>query len=176
MNETAKKIINVLFISGEEKSLEFISSVLGLESEEIEKEMVEINKTLENVGLSLFKNNNLYSMTTSSTYSSILKSIREIEVEKDLTPAALQTITIVAYLKSATPAEVSFVRGVQSTQTLRSLSTRGLVKIGTGEQSGKYTLTTDALHYLSIENENQLVDFEKINTSLKQKLQEALNG
>lgn len=54
-----------------------------------------------------------------------------------ITPAALETLAIVAYRQPVTKAEIEAIRGVQAGPVLRSLVDRGLVKVaGRADQPG----------------------------------------
>jgi segregation and condensation protein B len=183
MTDLEKKIINILYLSGEEVSVNDVLKVLNnKEVKEIENTILEnIKNNLEKLGLVLIKREELknekivnafLSINTNPTYTDILKSFVNFEIASDLTPAQLQTLTIVAYLKQASAQEVSFIRGIQSIQTLRALSTRGLIK-KIGE---KYNLTLESLQSLSITKVEDLKDFEKLNANLVSKLSDALNG
>ncbi len=182
MSDLEKKIINILYLSGEEITLVDILNILDDKDIKIDSEILEnIKNTLKNIGLVLVKRediknekiiNTFLSINTNSEYADILKSFASFEVASDLTPAQLQTLTIVAYLKQASTQEVSFIRGIQSMQTLRALSTRGLIK-KVGE---KYNLTLESLQNLGVEKVEDLKDFEKLNTNLVLKLSDALNG
>jgi segregation and condensation protein B len=186
MTEIEKKIINIIFASGEGIDTNNIVKILStkkqngpeleINKEKLEESILNIKKNMNNIGLELVvsENNNskLLSITTSPDSASILESYFKIQTEEDLTPAQLQTLTIVAYLKEVSVQEVSFIRGVQSIQTLRALSTRGLVK-KIGE---KYFLTLEAFKILGISINEDLKDFEKLSLNLRSKLSEALNG
>lgn len=181
IEEIEKKIINIIFASGEGIDILTICKILSTEKEIFKKEEIEdkienIKTNIKNLGLVLIvsENNNskFVSITTSPDYTKVLETYFKVQVEEDLTPAQLQTLTIVAYLKETTVQEVSFIRGVQSVQTLRALSTRGLVK----KISEKYFLTLEAFKILGVSTNEDLKDYEKINTNLKGKLSEALNG
>ena len=185
MSELEKKIINILYLSGQEISVSNIVEILKITESEGDKSIIEsfenIKDNLNKIGLMVikreeFKNGNLnqvyLSINTNPQYAELLNSFANFETASDLTPAQLQTLTIVSYLKQASTQEISFIRGIQSVQTLRALSTRGLVK----KIGDKYTLTTESLQNLGIEKVEDLKDFEKLNANLISKLADALNG
>ena len=64
--------------------------------------------------------------------------------------------------------EISFVRGVQSTQSIRSLMTRGLLK----KIGDKYILSIDALQKLGITKVNELPEYESIKQDFTERLKE----
>ncbi len=176
ISELEKKIINIIFAAGEGIDIITVAKILDINKEEIENSILSIKNNLSSLGLELVvsENNNskFLSLTTKSEYSNLLETYFKVQTEEDLTPAQLQTLTIVAYLKEVSVQEVSFIRGIQSIQTLRALSTRGLVK----KLGEKYVLTLEAFKILGISLNEDLKDYEKLSQNLRSKLSEALNG
>lgn len=179
-----EKIINILFLSGEEISIKTIANILKTKEEYIEEVLDQVKLKINETGLVFFINENSknreVSVISNPEFFDILKEFTSYELSGELTPAALQTLTIVAYMKRVTPAEVSFIRGVQSTQTLRALSTRGLIKRENDNDSNTkrevYVLTSEAMHHLGISKHEELPDYENLVANLNQKLADALNG
>lgn len=176
-NEINKKIINILYFKGEGVSQNQICNALEIEEKDFDKKIEEVKNILNNIGLDIliYKNGNseaLYKVVSDKNCSELLTNIYNTELEEDLTPAQLQTLTIISYMREISVAEISFIRGVQSSQTVRALSTRGLVK----KIGNNYTLTDESFKILGIVKSEDLKDFEKINNSLKTKLSESLNG
>ncbi len=183
-NEVIKRIINILFVNSEEMQIKDIANILEIDSKLVTDLLTEIEESLRNVGLSLVHNNQKLSINTNPEYSDLLKNFSKYVIESDLTPAQLQTITILAYLESVTLSDISFIRGIQSVQTLRALTTKGLIekenktssKKTPDSQKDTYVLTSEALQYMGITKNSELKDFEIIQNKLKAKMQEALNG
>jgi segregation and condensation protein B len=108
------------------------------------------------------------SVVSRPEFSTLIESFRKEELKGDLTPATLQVLTLVAYLGSPTREEISYIRGVQSSQSVRTLSVRGLIS-----RSGEVcTLTENALKHLGITSPSLLPDYERIHNELLQKLAE----
>ena len=75
-------------------------------------------------------------------------------------------LTLVAYLGTPTREEISYIRGVQSAQSIRTLTVRGLIN----REGEKCVLTDDALKQLGVTKSENLPDYETIHTSLTEKL------
>ena len=56
------------------------------------------------------------------------KSFVKEELTEDLTPASLETLSIVAYLGPISRVRIEYLRGVNSSVILRSLMIRGLIE------------------------------------------------
>ena len=71
-----------------------------------------------------------------------------------LSPAALETLAIIAYNQPITTSEVSEMRGVQSGQLIRKLAAKGLLKeAGKSDMPGRpnlYRTTSEFLDYFGL--------------------------
>jgi len=180
MEENLKKIAAVLFLSNQAVSLtelKKITELTELDQNSLENIFTELNNRLLTVGLILIRdtnrNNKNYEqqeiiIAVQKEMSEIAKKIRQNELEGDLTPAALQVITICAYLNGASSNEISFIRGVQSSQSIRTLSARGLIK----NNNSKYFLTIECLQSLGISKIEELEEFEKTRQDFQERLNE----
>jgi segregation and condensation protein B len=173
LDDLNKKIINVLFLSGQEMGFKKIAEILSVTENDIISLIPEIKNNLESIGLNLLQSNSALSITTHANYSDILKSFTKYEIDDELSPAALQTLTIIGYLDQPSVADISFIRGINSTLAVRTLMTKGLIdKI----EDKRYTISAEALKYLGLSKKEDLVSYEKINKDLKDKLAMSLNG
>jgi segregation and condensation protein B len=159
-------IIALLFVSGEPMSITQIARLLNVKDSEVIGSIEEIKKILESTGLVLLSTNNELSIATAQNHSDLIESFRKEELKGDLTPATLQVLTLVAYMENISRRDISFIRGVQSAQSIRNLTIRGLI-----ERSGENcSLSTDALKYLGIINVKELPEYERINKEFTDKL------
>ncbi len=178
--DIVSKISTILFLYNEPIKILKIKEFLNDENinfDIIKESINKLNTKLSEIGLVVIENklgnkdNNFeYAISVKSEFSDIAKNIREDELQGDLTPAALQVLTICAYLGASTKNEISFIRGVQSSQSIRSLSTRGLIK----KIGDKYTLSIDALQKLGITKIADLPEYEKINKDFTERLKEII--
>ena len=67
-------------------------------------------------------------LTSADTSEVVQRLFQERKAEK-ISPAALETLAVVAYRQPVTKAEIEAIRGVQVGPILRSLVDRGLVKV-----------------------------------------------
>lgn len=82
-------------------------------------------------------------------FSPVLERVNRSKAQNKLSPAAMETLAIVAYKQPIVRAEVEAIRGVACGETLRSLLDRGLIRItGRAEELGRpmlYGTTTTFL-------------------------------
>jgi segregation and condensation protein B len=166
------KIITTLFLSGDPVSIKTLCELLEVNENDIRSVLGEVKQKLNASSLDLIDQNNQLTITTQSEYADIAVHLREYELSSELTPAQLQTLTIVAYMGPINNANVSFIRGVQSSQTLRSLATRGLIT----KSDTNYNVSIDSMKYLGISNISDLPSYDETREKLNAKISEALNG
>ena len=161
-----EKIITLLYLSGEPLSIKSIASLLGVEQSEVEEHLAEVESRIKATGLLLLRNQDEVSIVTSPQEAPLVESFWKEELKGDLTPATLQVLTIVAYLENPTRQTISYIRGVQSSQSIRTLSVRGLIK----REGEVCTLTGDALKHLGVTRVQELPQYETIRTELLEKM------
>jgi segregation and condensation protein B len=162
-----QKIVTLLFLSGEPIKIESIASLLSTTKEEVEKYIDEVSNALTGIGLSLLKSSDGLSIVTQSAQASLVEAFWKEELQGDLTPATLQVLTLVAYMGSPTREEISYVRGVQSSQSIRTLTVRGLIS-----RNGEVcTLTGDAMKELGVTKVEDLPDYETLHAGIVEKLE-----
>ncbi|MHC4205487.1 MAG: SMC-Scp complex subunit ScpB, partial [Planctomycetota bacterium] len=70
-----------------------------------------------------------YQMLTLSPYNHWLKKLLRVRSDNKLSPAAMETLAIIAYKQPVMRADIEAIRGVAVGEVIRSLSYKGLVKI-----------------------------------------------
>jgi segregation and condensation protein B len=67
-------------------------------------------------------------MVTAPEASEYIRKFLGLELSGKLSPAAMETLAIIAYRQPMTRAEVEAIRGVNSDSTIRTLLNRGLIE------------------------------------------------
>lgn len=162
-----EKVITLLFLSGDAIPVRKLAEFLGISQEEVTENTPFVKSKLEEIGLTLLVSNEGLSIATKPEQASLVEEWTKEELQGELTPAALQVLTLVAYLGYPTREQISYIRGVQSTQSIRSLTVRGLVA-RVGEIC---SLTENSLKQLGITKVEELPEYEKMHADLLEKLQ-----
>lgn len=163
-----EKIVTILFLSGDPISLPILATLIGVPEEEIRNYLSEVKIKLESIGLTLLISADGVSIVTQSVYAPFVEAFWKEELQGELTPATLQVLTLVAYLGAPTREQISYIRGVQSSQSIRTLTVRGLIT-RTGEVC---SLTGDALKQLGITKVEELPEYDTIHADLLAKFTE----
>jgi segregation and condensation protein B len=157
------QIESVLFVRTEGVKITFLCKLLEKEEVEIKSALIELSDLLEGRGLKLLQSGDTCMFVTHDSMSEKLSSLFEEEVGGDLSPASLQTLSIIAYKGLASRGEISYIRGVDSRMSLRNLTIRGII-----EKSGadSYRLTTDTLRHLGVGKVEELPRWKDIGEAL----------
>lgn len=104
-----------------------------------------------------------WQIVTLAAYHEPVAALRKSRESAKLSPAAMETLAIVAYKQPVTRAQIEAVRGVASGEVLRSLMERRLVKItGRAEELGRPMLYGTTKAFLELFGLSGLKDLPKI--------------
>ncbi|MFA5131954.1 MAG: SMC-Scp complex subunit ScpB [Candidatus Paceibacterota bacterium] len=162
-----QQIVTLLYLSGDPLPITAIATLLQVKPEEVEANIEGLATALNQIGLALLRSNGELSIVTQSTYAPLVEAFWKEELSGELTPATLQVLTLVAYLGNATREQISYIRGVQSSQSVRTLTVRGLIS----RQAEVCVLTAEALKHLGVTTVEELPEYETIHRELKEKLE-----
>src|SRR3954454_942325 len=122
----------ILFVSNEPVSLDDLAGAFDQDGREaIVAQLDEIKRMLDaNVGgFTLEQTAGGWRLATRAEHDPILKKYYALKGQNRLTIAALETLAIVAYRQPITAPEISEIRGVNSTQTIRTLLERRMIRV-----------------------------------------------
>ena len=105
----------------------------------------------------------------------LIEKVRKDEYAREVGKAGQEVLAAVMYRGPLTRSEIDFIRGVNSSQTLRTLTMRGLMrKIPNPKDSRSflYESTTELLSTLGVSRAQDLPDYQDVRDKL-QKLEEA---
>lgn len=174
-NRIQEIIESLIFISLEPLTLEKIKSVLTeFEEKEIEqaiKELLENYMTNER-GIHIIQAAGGFLFSTKPEHDSWIKRLLKVERKGRLSSAALETLSAIAYHQPVTLAEISALRGVDSTHTLKTLLQKRLVKIvGRKKSPGNpliYRTSEKFLTYFGLNSINDLPSPEELSKILEE--------
>ena len=160
-------IEGLLFIVGEDGlTINSIEEILEISNEEAK----ELLKTLHNKyespdrGIRLSYLGDSFKLTTKKEHKDYYKKLIESTDSNMLSQAALETLAIVAYNSPITRIQVDEIRGVSSSQMMRKLVAKGLIKeVGKSDQPGRpilYSTTSEFLDYFGLAT---IEDLPKVN-------------
>lgn len=162
-----KSIIeSILFISGEPVKISKIAKITFARLPEIENAIMILQNDYASArGLAIIKKEDEIQMTTSPENSSFVSELVKGEIQENLSRAALEILSIIAYRGPISRMEIDAIRGVNSTYTLRTLLMRGLVERMENPKSARsyhYKVSFDFMRHLGIDDIGKLPDWENL--------------
>jgi segregation and condensation protein B len=169
------KIEGLLFYKGEDVSIKELAALFAVTSEEIEQALGRLALALSGRGLVLVRRDQNVVLGIASGLSSLIESIRKDEIAKELSKAALETLSIILYKNGVARNEIDYIRGVNSSFILRNLLVRGLVeRIADANDSRRilYRPTFDTLSYMGVSSIDQLPNYAATVAQLQEVIKE----
>ena len=149
----------ILFTSGGPIEKKQLLTLLGITAEQLTAALANLAEGLGGHGLAVIETEEEVELRTAPEAADIVKKLREDELARDLGKGSLETLAVIAYEDGATRGEIDWVRGVNSSASLRTLLVRGLIE-GREDPADKrrmrYTLTTEALAHLGLNRTSDL--------------------
>lgn len=116
-----------------------------------------------------------YTLMTRAALSSWLDRLHNRQAEMKLSAPMMETLTIIAYQQPVTRADVEAIRGAQSSEMIRQLLDRGLVRVGGEDDSlGRPFLYETTRQFLSMFGLRRLEDLPNHDSLRRQRTLPAL--
>jgi segregation and condensation protein B len=163
---TVESVIEaVLFASDEPLSEGRLADIVEASAKQV-RELVESLNAKYQANNNAFRIEQIaggYQMLTLNSYNHWLKKLVRERDQTKLSPAALETLAIIAYKQPIIRADIEAVRGVAVGEIIRNLMYKGLVKIaGRAEVLGRPMLYGTTKKFLESFGLNSLKDLPKI--------------
>jgi segregation and condensation protein B len=140
---------SLLFVADTATELERIAGALALEVDAVQQAIQELAGEYEDRGIRLQQKGKRVQLVTAPETAPYVRRFLGLELTGRLSPAALETLAIVAYRQPVTRSEVESIRGVNSDSVMRTLVNRGLVEeVGRLEQVGRPIIYGTSFEFL----------------------------
>ncbi len=153
----------LLFVVGDEGlTLSQICDILTIDEDAAKELLLNLKQSYEenNRGIRISFLGNAFKLTTKSEHKDFYQKLLNNDETNTLSDAALETVAIIAYHQPITRVEIDNMRGVQTSQIIRKLVAKGLVKeVGKSTLPGRpnlYGTTHEFLDYFGISSLNDL--------------------
>ena len=166
--EKSKAIIEaILFACGREVGIKELMSALEVSSEDLFAiiESMKQDYQKEDRGIEIIKVGEAFQLTTKKEYYEYIYPIFDKRSKPNLSNAALETLSIIAYNPKITKAEIESIRGVNSDGTMYKLLEYNLIEnVGKADAPGRpsmYSVTNEFLKMFGISNLEELPELPK---------------
>ncbi|MDB5023006.1 MAG: scpB [Mucilaginibacter sp.] len=117
----------------------------------------------ENFAIELVNISNGYQFLTKKNYHSVISLLQLQRSKKKLSPAALETLAIIAYKQTVTKLEIEQIRGVNSEYSIQKLLEKELITIiGKSETVGRPILYSTSQQFMDYFGINDLSELPQI--------------
>jgi segregation and condensation protein B len=174
MNELLVKIEALLFALGRPIARSELQKLLGAAPEDINAALAEA-AAQAGKGTKIVDDGKQVELRAAPEAAELIEKIRKDEYAREIGKAGQEVLAAVIYRGPLTRSEIDFIRGVNSSQTLRTLTMRGLVrKIQNPKDSRSflYESTTELLATLGVQRAQDLPEYAMVREKLT-KLEEA---
>ncbi len=181
--ELKSNIESLLFISSRPIDKKEIAKNMGRKINELEGIFKELIKEYNDSsrGINIVSNGQSLQMVTNPENSEYVQKFLKTEVSQELTPASLETLSIIAYCGPLTKADLEKIRGINCNIIIRHLLIKGLItekvvnKAHTKDDGKEtiekqidsnnniYSVSLDFIKHLGINDVQELPDYEKLN-------------
>src|SRR3989344_8867988 len=118
----------VLFFRAEPVSVKRLGALLGVAQKAVEDGLAVLEEKLKGRGVSLVRVGSEVELRTAPAASALVEKLTQEELSRDIGKAGAEALAVILYRGQATRREIDWIRGVNSTFTLRELAGRGVAR------------------------------------------------
>jgi len=167
IDKTKSIIEAILFSAGRVVEAKELMAILELSNEDVDTilQNMKVEFDEQNRGIEIIKIDNGYQLCSRKEYSDYIYPIFDNRAKPNLSAAALETLSIIAYNPKITRAEIEQIRGVNSDGTIYKLLEYNLIEeVGRLDAPGRPTLygtTKEFLKMFGISNLDELPELPR---------------
>ena len=158
-----------LFSEGGSLTLKKLAQLLEVKESQLQVAFTELSTKLQGRGLSLILTETEASLAVAPEAGEAVQSAYERELGKEIGEAGLEVLAIVLYRGASTRARIDYIRGVNTSSTMRTLLARGLLERTGNPEDGReylYRPTVELLAHLGVRTVAELPDHSAIQAEL----------
>lgn len=172
MNEFQQKIEALLFYQNQPVSYQWLARYVGTSVTTIKDELQEMMPLYQGRGITIVLTSEEVALVTAIEHVSLIEQLQNEESTKELSKQSFETLAIILYSqRGIVKPEIDFIRGVNTTYTLRNLMIRGLIEKKTNpsdKRSPLYIPSLDLLSYLGVSRIEELGSFDQHSKKLRE--------
>ena len=145
-----------------------LAQLAGVSSKDLETQLDELHKRLSG-GLTLVRTETEAALVIGKDASDAVRDARKKELGQEIGDAGLEVLSIILYRGPSTRAKIDYIRGVNTSSTVRNLLARGLLERAGNPLDGReyiYRPTSELLAYLGVSEGQELPEYATISREL----------
>lgn len=160
---------SLFFVSSRPLSLKELVDFSKQDAQEVESAINELMSEYSenNRGLRIIENNKKYQMASAPDNAKLIQDFLQTEVSGELTPASLETLTIIAYRSPIKKSDLEKIRGINCSLILRNLLIKGLIeeKNTSDNEESEYSPSLEFIKFLGVNSLKDLPDYDKFHNN-----------
>jgi len=167
LSPEAARVHAFLFLEGGSLARKRLADLAQLSPEQLKSAVSELAAALQGSGLTLVISDHEIALATAPDVAASIKQIFEAQLQRDIGEAGLEVLAIVLYRGPSTRAEIDYIRGVNTSSSVRALLSRGLVEKREGQgREYRYGATAELLAHLGVTRVEDLPEYATIRGEL----------
>lgn len=170
---------SALFVHGEPLGIRRLAAVIQASEEDTRAALGELAKNLSGRGLVLMEKGDTWQLGSHPAAAAAVEKLARDQFGEELSRPALETLAVIAYKGPLTRADIEYIRGVNSSFTLRALLMRGLIERAENPKDLRgflYRVSMDFLKHLGFTRMEDLPRYEELRTEGDSMILGALPG
>lgn len=154
-----------LFTEGEPMAKARLQKLLACTGTELDAALQVLSQRKEGSGMTLIQTDKEIALAVSPACAPAIRAENEREHEREIGDAGLEVLAILLYRGHSTRSQIDYIRGVNTSTTLRTLLARGLVLRAENPNDSReylYRPTAELLAHLGTAQIKDLPEYEKI--------------
>lgn len=170
---------SLLFVASKPVAIADLAAALDVTAGQIQEALQTLAEACQDRGIRVQRKNDHIQLVSAPEAGPHIEKFLGLDISGKPSPAALETLSIVAYRQPVTRAQVDAIRGVNSDAVLRALVRRGLLEeVGRADTVGHpilYGTTFEFLQQFGLSHIQDLPDWETWGQRLQGQEQAALD-
>jgi len=156
---------SLLFVADEPVSVQRLAEALETTPGQVERALRALEEDLQGRGLRLQRMGSRVQMVTAPEAAPVVERFLGLRSRRRLSPAALETLAIIAYRQPISRPEIESIRGVNCDSVLRTLLSAGLIEeVGRASTVGRPILYGTTFAFLQHFGLSRLEDLPPLET------------
>lgn len=163
------RIEAVLFTEGGSLPYKKLMQLLNCTEEELIAGVVELDQKRSSTGIAIVKTDTEVALTIAPAAAETIEKAFEREIGREIGDAGLEVLAIILYRGPSTRSQIDYIRGVNTSSTIRNLAARGLLERIPNPLDAReylYRATSELIAYLGVTEAAKLPDYAKITSEL----------
>ncbi|MCE9541688.1 SMC-Scp complex subunit ScpB [Candidatus Kaiserbacteria bacterium] len=167
--DLANRIEALLFSEGGSLARKKLTQLLEVDAQALTAGVHDLAARKEGTGLSIVETETEVALTVAASVAGTIEKAFEREVGREIGDAGLEVLSILLYRGPSTRSQIDYIRGVNTSSTIRTLTARGLIERAQNPNDQReylYRPTTELLAHIGVRNLAELPDYAKIASEL----------